>query len=401
MQKTIVFLSLVCVLSFSTGSLLFADAKMQETPLSPPTSVDSPSTDTPRKEPSTTRISAFTGKILKNKVRMRLQPNLEGAILRELDANDMVVVEGESDDFYAVQPPPEVKGYVYRTYVLDGVVEGNHVNVRLEPDLSSPVIAQLNSGNRINGAVSARDKKWLEISLPQNTHFYVAKEYITKIGDASHMARLNKRRDELNQLMSSAIKNSQEELQKPFDQINLDPINKDLNKIVAQFSDFSEESAKAKEMLTTIQTAYLSKKIAYMEAQPKQTVTVIEHRDNVSQPPINGIITSKMSFWLPSEQKLYEEWTMHNQPMSMDDYYKKQAEDAITLKGIIEPYDRPIKNRPGDYLLTDSKTHLPIAYLYSTQINLQENIGQEVSVKGVPRDNHHFAYPAYFILSFE
>ena len=65
----------------------------------------------------------FTGKIKKQKVRMRLQPLYDGQILKEMNSGDMVIVVGESDDFFAVQPPAEFKGYVYRTYVLDNVIE--------------------------------------------------------------------------------------------------------------------------------------------------------------------------------------------------------------------------------------------------------------------------------------
>jgi hypothetical protein len=354
----------------------------------------------PSKIASTSSISAFTGKITKNKVRMRLQPNLESIILRELGTHDMVIVLGENEEFYAVQPPAEIKGYVFRTYVLDGVVEGNHVNVRLEPDLSAPIIAQLNSGDRINGTISPHDKKWLEITLPASTHFYVAKEYVEKIGDANYMTKWNRRKEEVSQLIATASKNSQQELQKPFDQINIDSINKDLNKVVSQYSDFTDEAAKAKELLTTIQTAYLSKKVAYFESMPK-TVTVIAENKESAHPVQTGLSSSKMAAWLPIEQSYYETWTSQNEPISIDEYYKNQAENGVTLKGIIEPYNKPVKNRPGDYLLVNSATHLPIAYIYSTQVNLQERMGQEISLKGSIRDNHHFAYPAYYIFSIE
>lgn len=351
------------------------------------------------KTTAATSITPFTGKITKNKVRMRLQPNLESIVLREINSNDMVVVLAESEEFFAIQPPSDIKGYVFRTYILDGVVEGNHVNVRLEPDLSAPIIAQLNSGDHVNGSISTRDKKWFEIALPASTYFYIAKEYVEKIGDANYMARWNKRKEEVSVLIATASKNSQMELSKPFDQINIDPINSDLNKVVNQYSDFTEEVAKAKELLTTIQTAYLSKKVAYMENT--KPAAIISENKPTHRPVQISSSSAKMASWLPVEQSLYETWTAQNEHFSMEEYYRKQAEHAVELKGIIEPYNRPIKNRPGDYLLVNAATHLPIAYIYSTQVNLQERMGQQLTVKGVSRDNHHFAYPAYFILSIE
>lgn len=351
------------------------------------------------KKPEIHSLSAFTGKITKSKVRMRLQPTLDSLILREMTANDMVIVVGENDDFYAIQPPEEIKGYVFRTYILDGVVEGNHVNVRLEPDLNSPVVAQLNSGDRINGSISPRDKKWFEISLPAATHFYIAKEYVEKIGDAGYMAKWNKRHAEVQQLLSDASKHSQQELQKPFSQINLDPITRDLTKVVNQFSDFTEESAKAKELLATIQTAYLSKKVAYMESAPR--IAALEEHKPSAQAAQNPSINSKMAAWLPEEQKFYEEWTGKHEHISLEEFYQRQNKEGVDLKGIVEAYNKPFKNKPGDYLLVNSATHLPVAYLYSTHVNLQEKLGQEVAIKGAQRDNRHFAYPAYYVLTIE
>lgn len=52
--------------------------------------------------PPQSPFQAFTGKVTKNKVRLRLQPNLDGPILRELKQGDLLIVVGETDDFYAV-----------------------------------------------------------------------------------------------------------------------------------------------------------------------------------------------------------------------------------------------------------------------------------------------------------
>src|SRR6185436_15600633 len=74
-------------------------------------------------------FSPFTGKVKGRKVRLRAQPDLDGRVVRELGGQDMLVVVGEKGDFYAVEPPSGLKAYVFRSFVLDGVVEGNRVNV--------------------------------------------------------------------------------------------------------------------------------------------------------------------------------------------------------------------------------------------------------------------------------
>lgn len=135
---------------------------------------------------------SFTGKITRNKVRMRLQPSLDAPILSEFSRDDLLNVVGEAGEFYVILPPKETRAYIFRTFVLDGTVEGNRVNIRLEPALEAPVIAQLNSGDPIDGVVSPLSSKWLEISPPASTRFYVCKEYVEKIGTASMMQQMKK-----------------------------------------------------------------------------------------------------------------------------------------------------------------------------------------------------------------
>ena len=94
-------------------------------------------------------IAPFTGKIKGSKVRVRLEAGVDSPVLHELNSGDMVVVTGEQNDFYAIRPPKGVKAFVYRTYIIDDVVEGNRVNIRAEPSLEAPVLAQLNKGDKI------------------------------------------------------------------------------------------------------------------------------------------------------------------------------------------------------------------------------------------------------------
>ncbi|HEX4838930.1 MAG TPA: hypothetical protein VFU89_00630, partial [Rhabdochlamydiaceae bacterium] len=127
-------------------------------------------------------FSPFTGKIKRQKVRLRASADLESPIVRELHKGEMLVVNGKKGDFYAVDPPAGTKAYVFRSFVLDGVVEGNRVNVRFAPSLDAPVIGHLNSGDRIQGQISSLNNKWYEITPPPGTRFYVAKEFVESIG---------------------------------------------------------------------------------------------------------------------------------------------------------------------------------------------------------------------------
>ena len=104
-------------------------------------------------------FKSFTGKLIANKVRIRAKPDLDSPIIRQMNKNDLLLVVGESNDFYAIEPLKDTKAYVFRSYVLDNVVEANRVNVRLEPHIDAPIIGQLQIGNRVDGYVCTKHPK--------------------------------------------------------------------------------------------------------------------------------------------------------------------------------------------------------------------------------------------------
>lgn len=372
-------------------------------------------------------IQAFTGRITKSKVRMRTQASTDAPVVKEVAKGDLFIVVGESDDFYAVQPPTGTKAYIFRTYVLDNVVEGNKINVRLQPDVDAPAIGQLNGGDRVYGSISTANNKWLEISPPESTKFYIAKDFVENIGDSSLLVKIQRRQDEVNQLIDSANATGQKEMQKSFPEINIEPAVANYNKVITSYTDFPDQVARAKELLGKLQNDYLQKKIPYLEAQAnnnskindqvktqQQKLQQLEQqlqneRAGRGNTPVGsaspkagtGGISDKMALWIPVEQNIYNEWAQQNNNGTMEEFYQQQGQQATVLKGIVEPYTRVVKNKPGDYVIINPTTHLPIAFVYSTIVNLQDSQGREITLYGSPRANNNFAYPAYFILGVE
>ena len=330
-------------------------------------------------------FTPFTGKVIKNKVRLRLNPNLEGPIVKELMQGDMLIVVGETDEFYVVLPPEGMKGYIFRTFVLDNTVEGSRVNVRLEPDLEAPVLVQMRSGDKIDGIVSPLNSKWLEITTPDTTRFYVAKNYLDNIGDSSVMAAMNKRKTEVNILLNNTYLASQAEIQKSFPEINLDSIYGNLNTVITNYKDFPEQVARAKEILSSIQNLYTQKKIVHLETKTKSAQEDWQTKNSqlndqmksqqktmselVQQLKKSGasdadleVITknnlnidstttnNKMTAWLPAEKMLFDAWSSGHEDKTEADFYQEQANEALAIRGILEPYNRVIKNKPGDYV---------------------------------------------------
>jgi hypothetical protein len=429
----------------------------------------------------------FTGKITGNQVRLRSAPNLASATVRELGRNDMVVVVGEMSDFYVVQAPAGLKGYVYRTYVLDDVIEGQRVNVRLAPDLEAPVIAQLNTGDPCKGVMAPQNNKWLEIELPSTARLYVAKEYIESAGGPELFQERQRRTQEIAELLNAAYLISQSEMRKPYTDVDMKRIEQAFEPVISQYSDFPQQVAKAKEALKQVQELHTQKKVTHLESkqldgpnlnrtqrkelegqvkaqqdrlaaleeqvekalsQAQQTVDKPVAKAEAPKPAVKVEATkpaakveptksapkaekaaaekpktekvavaapkaevkakpadkatakaAEPTGWAAVEEKLFTAWAAEHSPATLEAFYMEESLTAVELTGTIEPYREPLRNRPGDYILYDN--YRPLCYLYSTQVDLASLVGKKVSLQLAPRTNHHFAHPAYHVLSAE
>ncbi len=402
----------------------------------------------------------FTGQIQGARVRMRTQPTLDGHIVRELNKDDLIVVVGEAHDYFAVQPPKDLKAYVYRTYVLDGEVQGSHVNVRLSPDVESPIIGQLNTGDHIEGRIAEQDPHWLEIDPPEGACFFVAKEYMTEIGGPDMVAIHERRLKEVGHLLNSAYLTSQSEMRKAYPEIDFAKVTSGFERVCEEYSDFPTFVEKAEKVLGMAQELHLQKKVAYLESRAgegtpetweetntnlaaeieeyarrlkgfeqelaeeglgaipemseealavgAEVLTLEDDLLSVSVPnfglgfphlAMDEDMTDRMGDWAPVEQSLYHLWAMENGDRSLSEFYAEQKYRSEVMEGIIEAYNRPVQNRPGDYMLRINGR--PVAFLYSTKVNLEELVGQKVQVRVVERPNNHFAFPAYFVMSLD
>lgn len=378
----------------------------------------------------------FTGKVIGSKVRIRTQPNFKSDVVCSTSTGELLAVVGCDNDFYIVKPKKGIKGYVFRSFVLDNIVEVDRVNVRLHPDLESPIIAKLNVGYRIEGSISPANNKWLEVDIQDIAQFYISKDYIEKVGPAGLFAQSESRNREASHILSAAFLFAQSQIQSPFEQIDFDSVSAKFDDLVTKYSDLPDVVGRAKEALSIIQEIYVQKKIAFLEGkaqhlpindslnpdqinklakiginiQPTKIADAIKNMNvayntsktiGASSVDVLGSegITDKMLSWQPLEESLFHVWSVSNNDLSIDDFYIEEKMNATTLTGIVEEYNRPVKNRPGDYLLRSES--LPVAFLYSTHVNLQNLVGKKISLTCSPRPNNNFAFPAYYVLSIE
>lgn len=368
--------------------------------------------------PQTTiqKIEPFTGKITRNRVRLRSQPHLEASILKELQKDDCLIVNGMVDEFYAVKPPRTIKGYIYRTYVLDNHIEGNNVNVRLDPDISAAIITQMHSGEKVQGSVSSLNNKWFEIDLPDSVHFFVAKEFVNRIGDATVFTDIEKRKNQLDSRLVQIDGAMSEELKKPFKEVQLAPLAAQLHHIIEQNEDLPLYIERAEAMLHKMQEAYLQKSMAAVQAdfpdttiQISQETTIPEESIVPSTPetPVNEtapVVTSSEPANFPfaqAEAKRVQAAIANGLAQSEEEFYAQESKRSSRIKGVVKPFLRNVKNAPGDFMLVNTNTNVPTAFLFSSKVNLLELANKEVTITCVERPNNDYAFPAYFVIAVE
>jgi uncharacterized protein YgiM (DUF1202 family) len=356
------------------------------------------SLEQPKAEVKKIAVKPFTGKVKGKKVRLRAQADTESAIIRELNKGELISVVAEKGDFWVIEPADKMKAFVYRSYILDGAIEGNKVNVRLHPNVDAPVLTHLNSGDAVDGVICSTNNKWMEISLPEGVHFYVAKQFIENAGSPEVKRQHEKRRHTAEQLLDSAKYFGRSELTKNFSDIDFAKATQNYHAIIKDYSDFTDLVTVAKEDLSLLQEEYIDKRLAYAEAKNNVEEEALATVEAALSQTV-AAITDKMKLWEPIEESIYLTWSSINESKTLDEYYADQKLSAVEVSGILEPYAAAVKCKPGDFIIKDKD--LPVAYVYSTQINLQNLVGQKVTLKGTPRPNNNFAFPAYFVLSSE
>ncbi len=347
-------------------------------------------------------FKTFTGKVIGNNVRMRAAPDLESHIVLELSRDDYVIVTAEKGDFYSVKPPSEVKAFIFRGFVIDEVVEGDRVNVRLAPHRDAPIIAHHNAGAKVTGTICEENNKWLEIQMPPEARFFISKEFIEYAGKPDIKAIHDKRKGVVKQLFESARTLTQTEMLKPFDEIDKQRVVHNYQTIIDDYAEFSTYVDKAAKALAKFQEDYLHRKVAHLELKTSKSPSHKHAGTNVCEtahlPPQENFVspTDRMKIWEPIEEALYLSWSAMHHAKTIQDFYQDQKMKGQVVSGILESYKEPIKSKPGDYILKERD--VPFAYVYSTHIDLEELVGKRVTLTVSPRENNNFAFPAFYVL---
>lgn len=347
----------------------------------------------------------FTGKVQSNHVRLRAAPDLDSHVVRELGEGQLVLVIGESEDFYAIQPDPSQKLYIYRSFVLDGVVEAHNVNVRLGASLDAPVVARLQAGTHVHGKVCPENSKWMEISPPEGVHFYVAKTYIENAGSSEVIHKLHAQKESLDELFVSLHIVVEDQKQKPYEEMHIGEAERIVEKIRIEYPTFAKDIEKAEELLHHLKENFLAKKVAFLEKQMRgEVIEVAKPKEETTetqaaQPAVLDPKEDAALKWKNIEYARYLGWVERNPDQPISDFYAEERTSALRLTGEVAAFECDLTTRPGDFILRQKG--LPVAYLYSTLVDLKELEGKDASLVVVERPSNNFAFPTYFVLAQE
>jgi len=234
------------------------------------------------------------------------------------------------------------------------------------------------------------------------------------VGDVAYFHRVEATREHAKTRLEELQSDVAVELRKPFPDINLARQVNELKAIAEQKQDFPEYASRAEDLVKSTQDQYLQLSQSYQATQKVLARVADEKSKEVEQKnaqvamidsgaPLcqesKGASSKSLSYSLEQQEaKLLAQAIEAGNTASSEAFYAAEFRSSDELFGQLIPYDRAVKNRPGDFMLVDAKTKVPLAYLYSSRIDLCPCVGKLVRLLVAKRPNHNFALPAFFVL---
>lgn len=118
------------------------------------------------------------GKALKNTFLLADSTPLSEKLF-ELRQGTILKIIGEKYNWYKVKIPENLSGFVYADYIdkNKSISKVEHLNIRLKPDLDSPVIGRISKGDHVK-ILFPQKGKWYEIQAFPYSYGWVSKEKI-------------------------------------------------------------------------------------------------------------------------------------------------------------------------------------------------------------------------------
>ncbi len=131
---------------------------------------------------------SYTGEITASNVNVRSGPSTNYYAMVKLQAGDKVIVYGETDGWFKIQPPRDAFSVIHKNFVdlnadqKHGIVNGNSVLVRAGSAMSEHIYARqtkLNRGAEVQ-VIATHNEDYLRIVPPENAFAYIHGQYVTR-----------------------------------------------------------------------------------------------------------------------------------------------------------------------------------------------------------------------------
>jgi len=128
----------------------------------------------------------FVGEVTKEGVNVRSGPNINFESLYQAKNGDKVTVKAKSYDWYQIDLPSEVVGFISKKYVKtategNGEVIGDRVNIRAKPGDKYTIIGQAKKGQAVTITGSTGD--WFSIAALENCRGWTHENFVKFFSD--------------------------------------------------------------------------------------------------------------------------------------------------------------------------------------------------------------------------
>lgn len=103
--------------------------------------------------------------------------------------------------------------------------------------------------------------------------------------------------------------------------------------------------------------------------------------------------------WAIEEKRRFEAWRNGDTEKTEQDYIEAHKNALQVLRGTLRKVQVKAPQQPGDWMLWSHG--IPVAFLYSTDHALEKYLDQRIVLSVLERENNHFAYPAYRVITIE
>lgn len=183
-------------------------------------------------------FQTFQGKVNADNINIRSDSSVSSEVICNVNRGDYVEVILEFYDWHKIKLPKTAPAFIKKDLVetTDGKtarVLKDRVNIRLHPDLSSPIIGRVN----INDAVNILEDKgqWYKIE-PVNSFGWIHKKFVNKVIPVKEDVKIEQKIEEVKVKESRAVDESLSRLEILDETITLEGIIKPYGKVIKRIA---------------------------------------------------------------------------------------------------------------------------------------------------------------------